>query len=71
MTWQLASTEIAPERDVIPAGVYHAYQDAVGETACGLRLGRDVRMFPGSPWGGRGRGTYSDDCRVCAAAVAE
>jgi hypothetical protein len=69
MTWQLANTEIAAARDLIPAGVYHAYQDGVGETACGLRLGLDVRMFPDSAWEGRGRGTYGEDCPVCAAAV--
>jgi hypothetical protein len=70
MTWHLASTEIAPERDLIPSGVFHAYWDGVGETACGLRLGLDVRMFPDSFWGGRGHG-YGDDCPVCADAVDE
>lgn len=66
--WQLASTEIAPERDLIPSGVFHAYRDGVGATACGLRLGLDVRLFPGFPWERRGL-THGEDCSVCAAAV--
>jgi hypothetical protein len=71
MKWQLASTEIAPERDLIPSGIYHAYADGVGETACGLRLGLDVRMIPDFPWEKRGRGAYGDDCPVCAGAIDE
>jgi hypothetical protein len=69
MMWQLASTDIAPERDLVPSGVYHAYQDGVGTTACGLRLGLGVRLFPHLPWERRGLGTYGEDCPVCAAAV--
>ena len=68
--WQLASTEIEPVRDLVPSGVFHAYRDGVGETACGLRLGLDVRMFPGCPWGERAR-AHGDDCPVCAATADE
>ncbi len=69
MMWQLASTDIAPERDLVPAGVYHAYQDGVGETACGLRLGLDVRLFPNFPLERRGRGECGNGCPVCAEAA--
>ncbi|MGB8649993.1 MAG: hypothetical protein WCD35_04960 [Mycobacteriales bacterium] len=69
MLWQLASTAIAPERDLIAAGVFHAYQDGVGETACGLQLGLDVRLFPGVPWESRGQETYGQDCPICVVAV--
>jgi len=68
MMCQLASTEIAPERDLIPSGVFHAYQDGVGRTACGLRLELDVRLFPNFPWERRDS-TYGQDCSACSAAV--
>lgn len=66
--WQLASTEIAPERDLIPSGTFHAYQDWVGRTPCGLRLGLDVRLFPNFAWERRDS-TRGTDCPVCSAAV--
>lgn len=67
--WQLASTEIAPERDLIPSDVYHVYCDGVGTTGCGLRLDLDVRLFPCVPWERLDRGPYGEDCPVCADAA--
>jgi len=60
--YRLASTDIAPSRDLIPSGRLHAYTDGVGTTICGLELGRLVRLFPDSLWEQRGSGT---DCPVC------
>jgi hypothetical protein len=64
--FRLAATDIAPTRDLTPAGTLHAYTDGVGTTVCGLELGRQVRMFPDGLWEDRAPG---DDCPVCAAGV--
>jgi hypothetical protein len=63
---RLAATDIAPTRDLTPAGTLHAYADGVGTTVCGLELGRQVRMFPDALWDQRGPGR---DCPVCAKGV--
>jgi hypothetical protein len=61
--YRLAATDIAPTRDLSPAGTLHAYTDGVGTTVCGLELGRQVRLFPDSLWEERGPGRH---CPVCA-----
>jgi hypothetical protein len=66
--YELASTEILPERDLTPSGVFHAWRNGVAGTVCGLELGREVRLYPGFPWARRGRDN-GEDCPVCAAAA--
>jgi hypothetical protein len=62
--FRLAATDIAPTRDLTPAGTL--YTDGVGTTACGLEPGLQVWMFPDGLWEDRAPG---DDCPVCAAGV--